>query len=150
MKRYRLISFFLLAASAPASAQEGASESAVSAVQVESAIAAATAAAEAWLAVVDSAGWLQSHTEAAQLFKAAVAPDVWVRQIRSARTPLGRLTSRALTGSHYTTSLPGAPDGEYVVLTYAARFENKAEAIETVTPMKDPDGTWRVSGYYIK
>jgi hypothetical protein len=26
----------------------------------------------------------------------------------------------------------------------------KATAIETVTPMKEDDGTWRVAGYYIK
>ena len=25
-----------------------------------------------------------------------------------------------------------------------------ASAVETVTPMKDPDGEWRVSGYFIK
>ena len=24
------------------------------------------------------------------------------------------------------------------------------EAVETVTPMKDEDGVWRVSGYYVK
>jgi hypothetical protein len=47
-------------------------------------------------------------------------------------------------------SLPGAPDGEYVVIQYRTSFENKNDAIETVTPMKDTDGTWRVSGYYVK
>jgi hypothetical protein len=29
-------------------------------------------------------------------------------------------------------------------------FENKAAAVETVTPMADPDGAWRVSGYFIR
>ena len=37
-----------------------------------------------------------------------------------------------------------------MVIQFDAQFENKAAAIETVTPMKDKDGTWRVSGYYIK
>jgi len=50
----------------------------------------------------------------------------------------------------YMTSLPGAPDGEYVVIQYKTSFENKKDAVETVTPMKDEDGVWRVSGYYIK
>ncbi|MGB6002321.1 MAG: DUF4019 domain-containing protein, partial [Thermoanaerobaculia bacterium] len=27
---------------------------------------------------------------------------------------------------------------------------NKTTAIETVTPMKDEDGKWRVSGYFIR
>lgn len=48
------------------------------------------------------------------------------------------------------TSLPGAPDGKYVVIQYDTSFENKKAAVETVTPMLDKDGKWRVSGYYIK
>lgn len=48
------------------------------------------------------------------------------------------------------TSLPGAPDGEYVVIEFESSFEHKKSAIETVTPMNDKDGKWRVSGYYIK
>ena len=43
----------------------------------------------------------------------------------------------------------GAPDGEYVVLQFQADFENKAQAVETITPMLD-EGQWRVSGYYIR
>jgi len=29
-------------------------------------------------------------------------------------------------------------------------FANKKAAVETVTPMKDTDGQWRVSGYFIR
>jgi len=46
--------------------------------------------------------------------------------------------------------MPGAPDGEYVVIQYETEFEKKASAVETVTPERDKNGTWRVSGYYIK
>ena len=42
--------------------------------------------------------------------------------------------------------MPGAPDGEYVVIQYRAAFANKAEAVETVTPMLDKGGTWRCPG----
>lgn len=52
--------------------------------------------------------------------------------------------------STYTKKLPGAPDGEYVVIQYESSFEHKQSAVETVTPMLDKDGKWRVSGYYIK
>ncbi|MEW6571079.1 MAG: DUF4019 domain-containing protein [Nitrospirota bacterium] len=55
-----------------------------------------------------------------------------------------------MKSKQYTTSLPGAPDGEYVVLRYKTVFENKKSSIEIVTPMLDKDGKWRVSGYYIK
>ena len=55
-----------------------------------------------------------------------------------------------LTANVYKTSVPGAPDGEYVVIQFQTIFEHKASAIETVTPSKEKDGAWRVSGYYIK
>ena len=66
------------------------------------------------------------------------------------RDPLGTLKSRHLVSATATHSLPGAPDGDYVVVRYASSFANKAAAIETVTPVKESDGHWRVSGYFIK
>jgi hypothetical protein len=50
----------------------------------------------------------------------------------------------------YRESLPGVPDGKYVVLEFDTSFENKKTAVETVTPMQESDGTFRVSGYFIK
>ena len=66
------------------------------------------------------------------------------------RKPLGKIITRKVESKHYTTSLPGAPDGEYVVIQCKTSFTNKKSATETITPMKDKDGKWRVSGYYIK
>jgi hypothetical protein len=63
---------------------------------------------------------------------------------------MGRLRSRVLQSARFESTLSGAPDGEYVVLKFASSFEHKTAAVETVTPTKDEDGTWRVSGYYIK
>lgn len=48
------------------------------------------------------------------------------------------------------TSLTGAPDGQYVVIQFESSFEKKKSVIETVTPMLDQDGQWRVTGCYIK
>jgi hypothetical protein len=58
--------------------------------------------------------------------------------------------ARKVKSATFTRTLPGAPDGEYVVIQFESQFENKAAAIETVTPMHDKDGVWRVSGYFIK
>jgi hypothetical protein len=60
------------------------------------------------------------------------------------------MVARELKSKQYTKTLPGAPDGEYVVIQYKTTFENKKSAIETVIPMLEKDGRWRVSGYYIK
>jgi hypothetical protein len=37
-----------------------------------------------------------------------------------------------------------------VIVQFDTSFANKKEAVETITPMLDPDGQWKVSGYYIK
>jgi hypothetical protein len=73
-----------------------------------------------------------------------------VQKIRAARSPLGKLITRKLKHTQYATSLPGAPDGDYVVILYDASFENKKSAVETIVPTLDKDGQWRVSGYFIR
>ncbi|MEE4376415.1 MAG: DUF4019 domain-containing protein, partial [Candidatus Competibacteraceae bacterium] len=112
--------------------------------------AAAVAAAEAWLQGVDAGEYSTSWQEAAEYFKNAVTQEDWERSLTAVRAPLGGTVSRAVKTQQYTTSLPGAPDGEYVVIQFQTAFENKQSAVETVTPMKGKDGQWRVSGYYIK
>jgi len=111
---------------------------------------AAVSAAKAWLSLVDSGKYVEIWNDAAQYFKGAVSKDEWGRAIRAVRKPLGKTLSRKLMSKHYRTSLPGAPDGKYVVIQFKASFENKKSATETITPMLDRDGKWRVSGYYIK
>jgi hypothetical protein len=106
--------------------------------------------AEQWLALVDAGNYAESWKTAAAYFQTAVSQDQWGHTIAAVRKPLGDLVSRQLKSAQYTKSLPGAPDGEYVVLQFETSFSNKKEAVETVTPMLDPDGQWKVSGYYIK
>ena len=106
--------------------------------------------ADAWLALVDQGKYDQSWEEAARLFKGAVTKEKWREAASAVRAPLGKLVSRKLKSRQHSKTLPGAPDGEYVVIQYDSSFENKTEAVETVTPMLDPDGVWRVSGYYIR
>ncbi len=111
---------------------------------------AAETAAEAWLKFVDSGDYSQSWQDASSLFKAAVTEKDWERQLSGARLPLGALISRKLTSAEYKTEVPGAPDGQYVVIKYETSFANKKSAVETVTPMLDKDGKWKVSGYFIR
>jgi len=48
-----------------------------------------------------------------------------------------------------TTTLPGTPEGEYVVIQFKTNYANKPDSVETITPML-ADVSWRVSGYFIK
>lgn len=110
----------------------------------------AVAEAKHWLSLVDAGKYEQSWKEAAEYFRNAVSQDKWVQSLQAARNPLGKLISREVKSTMYKTSLPGAPDGEYVIIQFDTSFSNKKSAVETVTPMHEKDGTWRVSGYYIK
>ena len=111
---------------------------------------AAQKAAEQWLALVDIGNYGDSWTATAAAFKNVVSPEQWEQSMKAVRKPLGDLILRKLKSATYSTSLPGAPEGQYVVLQFDTSFANKRVAVETVTPMLDKDGKWRVSGYYIK
>ena len=111
---------------------------------------AAQAAAASWLELVDEGQYGESWEQAARLFKRAVTVDQWKQALAGVRGPLGKRVSRKIKSRQYMEKVPGGPDGKYVVLQFETVFEEKASAIETVTPMVDPDGIWRVSGYYIK
>jgi len=106
-------------------------------------------AAKTWLLLVDSGDYGQSWENAAAYFKGAVKKTQWEQSAKAVREPLGSVVMRSLKSTTYATSLPGAPDGKYVVIQFSSSFKNKADATETVTPMLDKDGQWRVSGYYI-
>jgi hypothetical protein len=111
---------------------------------------AAVASAEKWLNLVDQGKYAESWKEAATLFRNAVNQGQWQQTLQAVRKPLDKLVARKVKTKTYRTSLPGAPDGEYVVIEFESSFEKKKSAVETVTPMMDKDGKWRVSGYYIK
>jgi predicted SnoaL-like aldol condensation-catalyzing enzyme len=110
----------------------------------------AITASVVWLSLVDQGKYLESWDQASELFKAAVTKEQWQSSLKAVRPPLGKMLERKLKSKQYTKTLPGAPDGEYVVIQYETSFEKKKSAIETVTPMLDKDGKWKVSGYYIK
>jgi len=110
----------------------------------------AVKAAEAWLARVDQEQYATSWKEAAPAFKQAVSQAQWETAVASVRGPLGKVEARELLGAQFTTALPGAPDGAYVVIQFKTRFANKAEAVETITPRKEAGGLWKVSGYFVK
>jgi hypothetical protein len=110
----------------------------------------AVVASNAWLSLVDEGNYAESWNQAAGFFKNAVTKGQWQSSMKAFRVPLGKMVARKLKSKQYTKTLPGAPDGEYVVIQYETTFEKKQTSIETVTPMLDKDGKWRVSGYYIK
>ena len=111
---------------------------------------AATDAATQWLMLTDSRQYAESWFQASTTFRGAVGKEQWKNALDTVRTPLGKVESRQLRNATYTTKMPNGPSGEYVILQYETSFENAPQMIETVTPMLEKNGKWKVSGYFVK
>lgn len=107
-------------------------------------------AAVAWLDLLDSGQYGASWDQAASGFQASISRHEWERWIRSVREPLGPVRARRLKWADYTETLPIPPSGQYVVLQYETRFDNRVSAAETVTPVQDGSGRWKVGAYRLK
>ncbi len=114
------------------------------------AVAKAKESAKSWLALTDTGKFAASWDQAAASFQAAIAKPDWEKALTSARRPFGALKSRTAKAAKFTRTLPGAPDGEYVMMQFDTVFEKKATAVETVTATKENDGSWKIAGYFIK
>jgi Protein of unknown function (DUF4019) len=122
----------------------------LSVVAQEPATKAAQTATEAWLTLIDNQSYAASWTAAASGFRTRITQEQWETAVQGARAPFGPMKSRILKSATARTTLPGAPDGEYVVFQFNTSYEHKAAALETVTAVRDTDGLWRVGGYVIK
>jgi hypothetical protein len=110
----------------------------------------AIASGKQWLSLCDEAQYSDSWEQAATFFKNAVKKEQWEQLAAAVRAPLGKVEKRDVKSKTYQIQAPGAPDGEYVIIRFDSVFENKKEAVETVTMMMDKDRGWRVAGYFIK
>jgi hypothetical protein len=107
-------------------------------------------AANVWLHLIDSGDYSESWKEASTYFRGAMSEKSWVASLEGLRKPFGKLIKRDTVITEEANSLPGAPDGSYVVISFKTAFEQKKSATETVTFMLDKDGKWRAAGYFIK
>jgi len=104
---------------------------------------------EQWLALIDAGKSSESWQMAANYFRSTISREQWQHSLGAVRRTLGDLVSRKLKSVTYTKSIPGEPDGEYMVLQFDSSFANRKMAYETVTPKLDWHGKWRVCGYRI-
>ncbi len=111
---------------------------------------AASAADRQWLGQIDSGDYQAAYQASAKVMQDAATEPQFAQSMKAARAPLGDLRSRKLTDAEPTTTLPGAPDGHYVVAKYQSSFMKKASAVETVVVSQGEDGAWHVAGYFIR
>ncbi len=109
----------------------------------------AVTAMTSWLHVIDAGRYGESWDQASKLFQGAVTRDHWIQAMNGGRKPIGDLVKRYLKSADFRKSLPGAPDGEYFVIQFGASYSAKADAVETVTAVRE-GGEWKPAGYFIK
>lgn len=108
-----------------------------------------SASAKQWLQIVDAGNYTESWQKSDIFFKSQLSQNKWDSALKSVRTPLGKVKSRAELGKKEFSSLPGVPEGEYLVIQFQTEFQNKKSAIETLTLSKS-SGHWLPVGYFIK
>ncbi len=102
-----------------------------------------------FLGYLDHGRYADSYAYTGMLIRAQLDREAFASQIEKTRAGVGALQARELIDAGYATSVPGAPEGQYVVLHYHSSFANRPDAVETLT-LAFAKGYWRVSGYYIK
>ena len=107
------------------------------------------ATANSWLEQLDTKNWNENWKGTGKLFQSNLTQEQWVKTAQAVREPLGAVISRYILGVTKTKTLPGAPDGEYAVLTYSSAFTNKANAVETVVLIRDGE-QWKIVGYFFR
>ena len=109
----------------------------------------AIAAAERWLALIDEGRIGASWEEAAPIFQEAMSRHRWETTLPGVRDPLGMPVTRKMRQADVARSMPNAPAGQYVVIYFDTRFQNRPLSTEIVTPMKVGD-RWLIAGYIIR
>lgn len=109
---------------------------------------AAVAAADAWIDLVDSSSYGESWEAAAPEFQSGISQDDWAAAVQQVHGQVGKIQSRELLQSQYRTSLPNAPEGEYVVIQYQSVFSGLPQAMEMIV-MSKSNGEWKAAGYQV-
>jgi Protein of unknown function (DUF4019) len=106
------------------------------------------AAAKTWLSFVDGADYAKSWDRAGTPLRARITSKDWRAKVAPVREPIGAIMERKFLNVTVSSTMPGLPDGKYVVIQYNSRFAKKTAVIETVE-MVTEDNRWTVIGYFI-
>jgi len=107
-------------------------------------------AAERWLVPVDAGRSADAYAMASAQFKSTVSREQWRDGVRDLRKPFGRVVLRKAEKLAHTIEKPKGDPGEQIVILFDTKFVARKVATEEITMIREPDGIWRVAGYYIR
>lgn len=105
--------------------------------------AAARAAAETWLKLVDAGDYSSAWATSSSDIKRDTSQFFWTSVVKAGRIALGSRKSHTLKAT--------VPDHEnrYVKFEYDSVFSKDQNVSESVTIRRENDGAWRVAGYNV-
>ena len=106
-------------------------------------------AALGWAQLIDAGEYEESWAQAGPTFRSAVTSEAWATQVAAVREPLGKTLGRTVKSVDERADLPGAPRGDYRIVTFETHYEASPDSVETLVFSKDA-GRWAVVGYFIR
>lgn len=103
--------------------------------------------ADSLLVLVDNESYAESWNLFADMFRSQVDRVQLGSGISAARSQVNPLSDQELISIEYTTDLPRAMPGEYVVFTFRSRSGSGARISESVMVIHEDDGSWAIMGY---
>jgi len=104
--------------------------------------------AEKWLAKADGGDHAGTWDMTTPEFRVQIRKEDWKARQETFYQQLGRPTRRELIAAKYTTSVPGVPEGEYVLIQYRRPVSAGGPVLETIT-MRRAGDQWQTAGYWI-
>ena len=108
---------------------------------------AAVAATVPILERLDAGDYAAVHAAASPFLKEQVPHDEWLAEVQALRDPLGAHASRAVGTTTYVSNPWGAPEGEYVIVSYDSHWQN-GSIHENLSMQRQPNGAWALAGYH--
>jgi len=110
-----------------------------------------------WVGKIDAGEYEEVWNNAAKAYQDQVSLKNWLEFMDRTRKPLGKFTSRTITGTPRvmdhaklgTAKVPVELKGEFFYVRYRTTFDAKAFT-EDVLLQKTGDGKWIVSGYWFR
>ncbi len=107
-------------------------------------------AANDFLELLDAGSYQQAWWEGSEYLHATSDLDQWVKEVETRRGLFGRFEERSIKSTASRTSFSGFPDGQYEILLYDSRFQNKRRGLEMLILGRDLYGAWRVVSYRLR
>jgi uncharacterized protein DUF4019 len=100
-----------------------------------------------WLALIDGGNAGAAWDLSSKQLKSSVTRDKFIEGMRDARKSLGKLEGRTAERFARSHQLPGAPEGDYAIIDYTARFAQGKKLQERLVWSIEEGDIWRVAGY---